>query len=34
MEDFFNSTPNFYYDFLVLYSSTEGSMQLGGGVLN
>ena len=30
MENFFNLTPNFYRNFLVLYSSTEGSVQLGG----
>jgi len=30
MEDFFDSTLNFYRDFLVLHSSTEGSVQLGG----
>ena len=35
MEDFFNSTPNWYRDFLYVSSSPEGSVQLcvfGGGV--
>ena len=30
MEDFFNSTPNWYRDFLYVSSSPEGSVQLGG----
>jgi len=30
MEDFFDSTPNWYRDFLYVYSSPESSVQLGG----